>query len=134
MLIIAIVLLILVSLYVIFGSIWQKKLLINKGVIIITVIAIGLIFFSARFGGNDDKQQVEYYQEIAPPITQAPYMLQTPSRAYYIATFDDTESHMVLTYFYFYDKGKKWTSTNMSLFLDKTLPEYSDLKILKRWG
>ena len=134
MFILSIIILVLVGLYVILGSIRQKKLLINKGVVIIAVVAVGLLFFSSRFGNDESKTEVQYYQEIAPSIQAAPYMVLTPSRAYYIATFQDDDSYLVLTNFYYYDKGKKWVNTDVPLHLDKNLQEYSNIKVLKRGG
>ena len=134
MLIVAIVLLVLIGLYVVLGSIRQKKLLINKGVILVTIIAVILIFISGHFSQSGNQQEVKYYQEIAPSIQKAPYILPTPSRAYYIATFQEDERYIVLTDFYYYDNGKKWEHTDIPLPLDKSLPGYSDLKILRRGG
>jgi len=134
MFIIAVILLVLVGLYVVIGSIRQKKLLINKRVVIIAVVAVALLFFSSRFGNDNGDQQVQYYQEIAPSIQNAPYIVSTPSRAYYISTFQEDEAYLTLTCFYYYDKGNKWERSDIPLYLDKSLPEYSNLKVLKRGG
>lgn len=134
MLTIAIVLLVFVGLYVVIGSIRNKKLMINKSVVILTVVAVGLIFVQGYFNKGDSKSvEAPYYQQIAPPASYAPYLLSTPSRAFFVASYKDTDTHLVLNAFYYYDK-KKWEYSEIPLTLDKSLPEYSNLKVIKRGG
>ena len=134
MLAVAIVLLVFVGLYVVIGSIRNRKLMINKGVVIITVIAVGLIFIQGYFNKGDLRQlEAPYYQQIAPPASYAPYGLSTPSRAFFIVSYEETDKYLVLDNFYYYDK-KKWEYSETPLPLDKSLPEYANLEVIKRGG
>lgn len=126
----AIIILVLLGLYVIFGSMRQRKLLINKFVVIVGVVGIGILLLNGQFSKNDSAQtEIQYYQKLAPTIQEASYYLQTESRAYYVSTFQDSETSLVLTDYYYFDK-KKWELSNVPLPLDKTI--YGELKLYKR--
>jgi len=128
MLAIAIITLVLLGIYVAIGSIRQRKLLINKFVAVLALISIVVIVIS---GSIEDRAQVAIpdYQEIAPSVQDAPYVVQTSSRAYYVATFKDTEEVLTLTNFYIYDK-KKWQNSDIPLHLDRTI--YGEVRPIKR--
>lgn len=127
---IAVIALILLLIYVVIGSIRQRKLLFNKTVLVVAIIAIGILVLQGQFS-RDDPQRVEVpkYQQLAPPVQDAPYVLQTSSRAYYVATYKDTAEALILTSYYFYDK-KKWELSDIPLPLDKSI--YGELKPVRR--
>ena len=131
--VIAIIILILLGRVVVFASLRQRKLVINKGVIIIAVIATGLLLLSNTFGNNNaaSLSSAPYYQTLAPPVQKAPFYLQTPSRAYYVATSEETDQYLTLTNYYYFDR-KEWELSNIPLHFDKSLSENSKLKISKR--
>jgi len=100
-------------------------------VVFLAVVAIGIIVLSNSFGGSSSPQelQISRLQEKAPSVQDAPYYVQTSSRAYYIATFNDSEECLTLTSYYFYDH-KKWESSFVPLPLDKQI--YGNLKVHRR--
>ena len=127
----AVICLVLIGIYVIFGSIRQHRLLINKTVVIISAIAIGILVFQGSITKNDPQQiTLPYYQQIAPSVQQAPYVLQTSSRAYYISTYQDGEEGLLLTNFYFYNK-KQWENSDIPLPFPKSI--FGDLEVFKRY-
>jgi len=127
----AVLLLILLGLYVVIGSIRKRTLLINKFVVFLAVVAIGIIVFSNSFGSDSSsqEQQKSRLQEKAPSVQDAPYYVHTSSRAYYIATFDDSEECLTLTSYYYYDR-KRWEPSSIPLPLDKQI--YGNLKVHRR--
>ena len=126
----AIIALVLLGIYIIFGSLRQHKLLINKFVVVVAVLAIGVLILQGSFSSNDSQQtKTPQLQKVAPSVQQAPYVLQTSSRAYYVATYQDTENVVILTSFYYYDK-KVWELSNIPLPLDRSI--YGNIKIIKR--
>ncbi len=128
--VIAIIVLVVLGLFVVIGSIRQRKLLVNKFVIIVALIAIGIISLSNTLAGSTpQKLETQYYQRIAPSVQDAPYIVPTSSRAYYVSTFNETTKGIVLTCYYYYNQ-KKWERSTIPLPLDKTL--YGNLQVYKR--
>lgn len=130
MFILAILIIVILGLYVIVGSIRQKKILLNKFVVVLGIIAVGLLLLNGAFNKGDAQQvKPEYYQEIAPNVEDAPYIVQTSSRAYYVATYLDSPQYLTLTYYYYYDR-KHWQESDIALPLDKKV--YGELTPQKR--
>jgi len=129
--ILAIAILVIVGLVVIIGSIRKRKLLINKGVVILVLIGIGLFIFDSHF--NNDDQEFTYYQQIAPNTVDAPYMLITDTRTYYVSEWYENERYFTLQRFWYFDKDE-WEQGVIPLKFDKSLAVYADLQILKRGG
>ncbi len=127
----AIVVLVSIILYVVFSTIRQRKLALNKFSFVIIIVSIGIIILSNQFNKASVSSDVPYYQTIAPDVQHAPYILQTPSRAYYVATYTDNKDSLTLTNFYYYDKAK-WQRANEPLYFDKAISEFSKLEIQKR--
>lgn len=125
----AIIILVVLGLYIVVGSILKKKLLLSKFVVIIAVLAIGMLLLSSQFSSNDSQDDIQAYQKIAPSVQNAPFMVQTSSRAYYVSTYLDTDDALTLTNYYFYDE-KKWEKSSIPLPLDKSI--YGELKVHKR--
>lgn len=119
----AIIILIILIVLTIIASIKQRKLVLSRGVIILALIAIGIIYLTNLFGGNNPNQASNQIQAKAPPVTEAPYLLQTSSRAYYVAAFKDDPQYLTMTVFYFYDK-KKWQRSDIPLPIDKKVVPY----------
>ena len=126
---IAIIILVVVGLGVILGSIRKRKLLINKGVLILIAIAMGILYFNGAFSDKPLEARASAYQNTAPSISQAPYLLDTPSRAYYVVSHYENEHWLVLTEYYSYDR-KKWEKSESPLAFDKSLPEFAGLSIV----
>lgn len=126
----AIIILVLLGLYVLLGILRDKKLLLNKFTIFLAVVALGLLALSGGFSHTEsDTRVVSSIQKKAPPVQLAPYMLQTSSRAYYVATFQDTPEYLILTDYFYYDRNQ-WLETAVPLMLDKVV--YGNLEITKR--
>jgi len=126
----AIVILVLLGLYVVLGSIRKKKLLINKFVVILAIVAVGLLMLSGN-SQRAEKAVTPQYQQNIPSVQAAPYYLPTRTRAYYVATFSDNPIQLVLTNFYYYDR-KKWANSDIPLYFDRAVPEFQNLKIYRR--
>jgi len=126
----ATVILVLLGLYVVLGSIRKRKLLINKFVVILAIVAVGLLLLAGN-SKSAEKAVTPQYQQISPSVQEAPYYLLTSTRAYYVATFEDTSRYLVLTNFYYYDR-KKWENSDIPLYFDRAIPEFQDLKVIKR--
>jgi len=119
----AIIILIILVILTVIASIKQRKLVLKRGVIILSLIAIGIIYLTNLFGGNTTDQVGNKIQAKAPPVTEAPYLLQTSSRAYYVAAFQDSPEYLTMTVFYYYDK-KKWERSDIPLPIDKKVVPY----------
>jgi len=78
-------------------------------------------------------------EQLAPKITLAPYILQTPSRYYYVATYTkDSEKQVTLTKWWEWEKDK-WTPRTLPLPVNDTYGAWrlSDRKtgnIISQWG
>ena len=128
--IVAIVLLVLLGLFVFIRSKQQHKLFLNKFVIIFTVIAVGILVIGGKMGSNDPQQvAVPYYQQIAPSSQDAPYVLQTSSRAYYVVSYNEIGDIVELTDYYYFNE-KEWERAETSLPLDRRY--YGNIQITKR--
>ncbi len=101
MLVIAILLLCLVVFGLLCGKIRHKML---KPLLFLGLVGIILLGVNSYFGNKDSEAQanIPAYQQIAPSIQIAPYVLPTLTRAYYIASFHYTTTNLILTDFYFY--------------------------------
>lgn len=132
--ILAIVVLILVGLYVIIASIKQRKLVLSKSVFVIGGICAVVIVISGAFASNNPPTLApEYQQAQVPPVKAAPYMLPTISRDYYVMASYEDGQYLWLTAYYEYNR-KKWEYRDVPLPFDRELPEYSNLKLIKRGG
>ena len=60
----------------------------------------------------------EPYQEVAPPREEAPYVLATSTRVYYVTRYSDDGQVVTLHEYYTYDK-KKWVGQTIPLRIDR---------------
>ncbi len=111
-----------------------------KHKILLAMVVIGLVvFFGARTIGQitspkpsvtaQTLQAIPAYQQIAPTTAQAPQVLRTASRIYYVSTFTEDKRYLTLTKFYVYD-SKQWQLITMPLVLDKAA--YGGMKLYNR--
>jgi hypothetical protein len=132
MTILAIIVISLVALYILGGLIFKHKLIINKFIIILLIVAVATLVISSRFGNSDSDNpnvKIPYYQEIAPPFAQAPKVLQTNSRVYYVATcFDDGK--VITLYDYYVFNKDNWQYCDKPLPIDRSV--YGEVKLYNR--
>ena len=123
--VLAIIFLVMLGLFVIIASIRQRRLVFSKGIFFLSIIAIAAIVISGLMAPKDSNatQQISKIEKKAPPVTEAPYVLQTSSRAYYIASYKDEKDYLVMTVYYYYDKNK-WEKSDIPLMLDKKITPY----------
>jgi hypothetical protein len=91
-----------------------------KQAFFVLILAVSIIGVYTSFFKNATPQQsvIPIYQQIAPDIIQAPYVVTTPSRIYYVSRFVDDGRMVTLTKFYEYNK-KKWQEGKLPLPLDR---------------
>jgi len=98
----------------------HPKMLIVCGLVGLAVIGVRACNAALNPAGS----QVQHYQEIAPPVTAAPYVLATSSRVYYVAEYTEDGDTILLKSYYTYD-AKKWQKSTTPLPIDKnTFGEY----------
>jgi len=105
-----------------------KYLVTNRVLLIVFVIAI-VGFFAFRYFNSNDKENlviIPHYQEIAPSVIEAPFVVQTKSRVFYVASAVQDANYYILNTWWDYDK-KKWQKHETTLPLNKT-----EIKIYKR--
>jgi len=130
--ILAIVVIVLIGIFLLAGLILKKKLFINKFVILLLIVAVGYLVISNNIGGDkaqSSQVNIPEYQQKAPDISQAPRVVQTTSRIYYVATFKDTGTVVILYDYFTYSKNK-WVFTNKHLVMDRKY--YGEIKIYNR--
>jgi len=132
MTILAIIIIVLVGLYILGGLIFKHRLFITKLTIIPLIIAVGILVISNQFGSDEVEYpggNVQYYQKVEPPFEEAPLVVQTSSRIYYVATLIDEGDILTLTDYYYFDK-KKWVYSDVPLPLDRNT--YGNMKVYNR--
>jgi len=73
--------------------------------------------------------KVAEYQTVAPAIKQAPYVVTTGTRIYYVNKFLDKNNVVTLQQYYIYDKNT-WQMKSKPLDLDRKY--YGQITIVKR--
>ena len=108
------------------GLFKHPKLLIVLGIVVFAVVG-----FSRCTGPGDTSQQVTIpeYQEKAPEVKAAPYVVQTSSRVYYVKAYDDSDGIMTLYEYYTYDKDK-WQKQELDLPIDRQY--YGEILVYER--
>jgi len=127
MAILAIIVLILKSPFLILRYLFQHKALL----IIVIIVVIAFVAISSLNKSNTSQQTVELpeYQQKAPDISKAPTVISTPSRLYYVSDYSDDGQIITLKHFYFYDR-KKWEASKLPLPLDRNT--IGEIKIFQR--
>lgn len=105
----------------------------HKLLLVLLVIGIGGIF-AWRACINVGKSitpttPIPSYQQIAPSIDKAPFVVTTTSRVYYVSAYTEDKGLITLKKYYIYDK-KAWKLMTTPLPLDPAL--YGDIKIYER--
>jgi hypothetical protein len=99
----------------------HPKMLIIGALAVFAVM--GVQACNHAFNGDSDAA-VEYYQDIAPSVKDAPYVLSTSSRIYYVADYSIDGDVILLKTYYTYD-AEKWQKCSLPLPIDKnTFGEY----------
>lgn len=124
----AIIVLILLFLGVVIASIRKRRLCIGRGTLILAAVCIGVIVWQSNSAGQPEKQYSQLIEK-APAVVDAPYFVQTDTRAYYVATYQPRDSGPVLTNYYYYDK-KNWQFSSIPLPLDEAI--YGKIRVHKR--
>ena len=126
MTLLAIIVLIIKSPVIIVGYFFK-----HKAFLVVVVIIVGAVFLIGYFNKQTSQLNiaVESYQRIAPSIQQAPRVVQTNSRVYYVATMSDDGQVLTLTNYYVYDKNE-WQNVSLPLPLDRDI--FGEIKIYNR--
>jgi hypothetical protein len=98
-----------------------KYVFTHRATIIIAIIAL-VIFFGFKHFHQDTgetEREIPAYQKIIPQEAYAPRVVQTLSRYYPFATFQENEISLTLTDYYVYDR-KQWRHETRPLVIDKT--------------
>jgi hypothetical protein len=69
------------------------------------------------------------YQQIEPTVKQAPYVLWTQTRLYYVSKYSGEMPVVTLEIYYTYDKDS-WTLQDQPLVIDENI--YGDYRIYER--
>ena len=93
----------------------------NKILLILVLFLVGG-FFIYNNATKDKVVAADYYIQVAPSVTQAPTLIQTTSRLYYVKSYTDDEKVITLTDWYSYDyTQKKWLRNTQPFFIDRTV-------------
>ena len=88
--------------------------------IALLLIIVGVVVAIAI--GSQNKPQAEAstpgIQAAAPTVAEAPYLLQTSSRLYYVVDYKDDNRVITLSSYYYYDK-EKWALSEAPLDIDR---------------
>ena len=127
MVILAVIVLILKSPFIILRYLFHHKLLLVGAVI--TVIAFIAISLLNKSDDTPQMVQIPEYQQKAPDISKAPVVIATPSRVYYVSSWIDDGQIITLESFYFYDR-EDWEGSELPLPLDRNT--IGEIKIYQR--
>lgn len=105
----------------------------HKALLVLLVIGIGGVFAwraCSNIGHSTTTTvPIPSYQEIAPGVDKAPYVIATTSRVYYVTDYTEDKELITLKKYYIYDK-KAWKLMTTPLILDKKA--YGDIRIYER--
>lgn len=94
-----------------------KRLLLLGIIVVAVVVAVG--YFNKPAVMDTLNNNARYAKKV-PSYQQYPRIVQTSSRAYYVATLKDDGVVMTLTNYAFYD-FRKWQSSSIPLPLDRRI-------------
>ena len=99
--------------------------------IVLVIVVIAFVNLNRCSGPGDTSQQVSVpeYQEKAPKVTDAPYVVRTSSRVYYVKAYDDSGGVMTLYEYYTYDKDN-WQKQDLELPIDRK--HYGEILVYER--
>lgn len=127
----AIIVIVLIAIIVLFGLFVKHKLIINKFIVILLILSVGYLVISSNLNKNKSESpnvEIPAYQKIAPDISNAPRVVQTSSRIYYVSSIADDGVNLTLYKYYTYDK--KWNYYDKPLVLSRNI--YGTIKIYQR--
>jgi len=101
------------------------RILKSKFGIVLVVILVVIIFVVPRL--SPPKQVPEFAKNV-PSIKQAPTLVQTSSRQYYVQKYVDDGKVLTLQVFYAYDKN--WQKYSTPLAIDRAV--YRGVSVTKR--
>ncbi len=119
----------------ILGFLIKHPRLLVAGLIIVFIV-FGLSSCSSALGGKKaGAQETPAYQKIAPGLQEAPYVLLTDTRVYYVAKYENTQDLINLTEYWSYDrkawaKGKHPLPISRDYFKGARLYDRANNKIL----
>lgn len=77
-----------------------------------------LMLRNCATGPQSASVETPEYQTIAPTIKEAPYIVQTSSRVYYVVEYENTGGGLTLLEYFTYDK-KEWQKQTFPLTLSE---------------
>jgi hypothetical protein len=109
------------------------------GIIILIFIIFGIKACSSVFNENNtvttesgetiSMPKVQEYQTLAPKAKQAPYVISSGTRIYYVVEYSDKNNIVTLKKYYFFNKDT-WQLENKPLIMDRKY--YGQITINKR--
>ena len=91
----------------------------NKVLLILVLIVGGIFFLSTKINNErPPTPELATYQVIAPSVDLATKVVATPSRIYYVRTFEETVSTFTALIWYDYNE-QQWQKHSTPLPLDK---------------
>lgn len=128
-LVIGIIVIALLVLYILGGVIFVHRLVVKKYMIILLAVGVGLVIYGQPQNDNALATVLPVYQINAPELSDAPYLIQTPSRMYYVVQYSDDGQIVLLMEYYEYNDNE-WQHNNRMLTLDRLY--YGTVKITHR--
>ena len=95
-------------------------------VVVVLFAVMGIRTCGTAFGGTLTATPTEPYQKVAPSRADAPYILATSTRMYYVTRYSDDGRVITLQDYYTYDR-KKWVHQTTPLLVDRRY--YGEVKI-----
>lgn len=111
------------------GIIKHPKVLILLAIVIFAFIGIKACNNAFNQPTAAATTQPAKYQEIAPSKAQAPYVLATNTRVYYVSRYTDNQQVITLQEYFVYDK-KGWKLQTQPLAIDRKY--YGEVRLYER--
>lgn len=125
---IAIGVLILKSPLLLAGALLKNKVLLVI-VVVVFVLFLGISSITAQMKENNPTPPIPEYQKVAPAKAEAPTVVATGSRVYYVSDFTQDEEGVTLLTFFVYNE-KEWEKRTVPLRIDRN--SYGIIKIYPR--
>ena len=98
---------------------WLGAVLKNKIGLAIVIIVVVLIVINARSNAGAPSSPTPDYAKNIPTIQQAPTLVQTTTRTYYVVKYTDDGKVLMLTDYYSFNK--KWLKNKLPLIIDRAV-------------
>ena len=90
-----------------------------KAIIGLAVLIVGLLMLrNCAMGSESLIVETPEYQKIAPAVKEAPYIVQTSSRVYYVVKYENSGEGLILLEYFTYDR-KEWQKQTIPLPLSE---------------